>query len=457
MFCTVRHPGLHKNERLGVVGDVAELGSWQTNNAQDMVLSDGVWMTSALPLPDVQEVEYKYIVQTLPEFESILGERPLYIAPDAQDNYRVSDVWGRGIRSLSTIANLSSTGTTQCRFEVTIDREAEKGDQVTVVGDHPLLGAWREEDGLVLTADSESNRWVGVVQVPRGQHLRYKYVVTRSAVSDKHRRLHIGADRNKKVHVRDVIDQPPPTAEPATAGGSKREPHARIPGLRRLHSWSSEMNEAGSQRENSALIFDPALPAATSLCQFDVRLPQDMGEGTRVFLLGSHDFVGDWQVERAVPMYEREGFENAAGVTRSLTFSASMHLPLKTDLDYAYIIKAPPLFEALERTVTAAGSVTIVCDAFNEKGSAQSACRAPMVALGTSTAEFATALANSAVEVPSARAPCRPLVAELTQAPEQPRIRAVSHSASLAHRSGHVDTALCTFCLEGVGQVGNVC
>jgi hypothetical protein len=179
-----------------------------------------------------------------------------------------------------------------------------------------------------------------------------------------------------------------------------------------------------------------------------------MGEGTRVFLLGSHDFLGEWQVDRAVPMYEREGFENAAGVTRSLTFSASMHLPLKTDLDYAYIIKAPPLLEALERTVTAAGNVTIVCDAFNEKGSA---CRAPMVALGTSTAEFATAdsaVAKSAVEVPSARAP-RPLVAE--PAPEQPPIRAVSHSASVAHRSGHVDTVLCTFCLEGVGQVGNVC
>ena len=141
MSCSaVRHPpGLHKNERLAVVGDVAELGSWQTNNAQDMVLSDGVWMTSALQLPDVQEVQYKYIVQTLPEFESLLGERQLHIAQDAQENYRVSDVWGRGIRSLSTIANLSSTGTTQCRFEVTIDREAEKGDQVTVVGDHPLV------------------------------------------------------------------------------------------------------------------------------------------------------------------------------------------------------------------------------------------------------------------------------------------------------------------------------
>jgi hypothetical protein len=200
-FCAALHEGLRENERLACVGSTSEMGAWDVDGARVMDrASDAVWAT-LLKVPD-QELEYKYVVVTDPEFEgSVDGNRLLDMSRGAPEAFTVIDRLGSGVRGLAATSEqplevLERHGPNLgvCRFELMAD-DLEDYSHVSVVGAHAALGAWRPEDGLPLVRDADSNVWAGVASLPLGEDVHFKFVVWRSATVDaaarQHRRLHI--------------------------------------------------------------------------------------------------------------------------------------------------------------------------------------------------------------------------------------------------------------------------
>lgn len=107
---------------------------------------------------------------------------------------------------------------------------------------------------------------------------------------------------------------------------------------------------------HGAAVKSDVMPAArlvsgpqSCLCQFEVNVG-GAEEGMSVSLLGSHELLGEWDVTRAVPMI----------LTPQATFAASMHLPADTDLEYRYLVKSAPRWDAVERGITVSGHLTAV-------------------------------------------------------------------------------------------------
>jgi hypothetical protein len=90
------------------------------------------------------------------------------------------------------------------------------------------------------------------------------------------------------------------------------------------------------------------------LCQFEATLgegqEQEVHEGMSVALIGSHELLGEWDLGRAVPMI----------ATPRSTFAASMHLPAGTDLDYKYLVKSAPRWDAVDRHLLPTSHFTVV-------------------------------------------------------------------------------------------------
>jgi hypothetical protein len=266
--CAARHTRLRDNERLGIIGSSDVLGGWDVKKVVELTKTeDGVW-TKVLELLDAGEVQYKYVVLTQPEYEPhIDGNRLLSLAPAAPECISVVDVFSHGERSLYGVEN-SGTGkggadVTQCQFELMVDDGVE-ADHISVIGDHPALGSWREEDGIALEKQRGSNVWSAAVHIPRGHEVTYKYVISRSPITDvvgtQNRHLQTTAD-GAKVHVQDNIHHP--SKPPVPVG-------------------KVDMSRKGTS-------------PTSALCQFDVIVP-GAPLGTSIFLLGSHEFLGEWQV-----------------------------------------------------------------------------------------------------------------------------------------------------------------
>ena len=254
---------------MGITGSSDVLGDWNVHRVVDLTLTDGVW-TKVLEVPDAQELQYKYVVLTQPEYEPhFVGNRLLTLAPEAPECITVVDVFGHSERSLEGVEPAeireSGAGMTQCRFELMTDDDMEDVEHISVLGDHQALGGWREEDGIALERQSGSNLWSATVPVPRGHEVTYTYVMWRAAMTDacgqENRHLHTTAD-GTKLHVQDNINQ------------LREAPPVRV-------------GSAGVRRNG-------AVPAS-SLCQFDVTVP-GAPPGTSVYLMGSHEFLGEWQV-----------------------------------------------------------------------------------------------------------------------------------------------------------------
>jgi hypothetical protein len=88
------------------------------------------------------------------------------------------------------------------------------------------------------------------------------------------------------------------------------------------------------------------------LCKFEVEVP-GVGEGAQVALVGSHDFLGEWEESRALPMFRTHGN----------CFSVSMHLPGGTNMEYRYLVKSEPAWEGgASRFLRVAGHLTVTRD-----------------------------------------------------------------------------------------------
>ena len=249
-----------------MLGSTDEVGSWNVNKALEMTLKDDSVWTTVLDVPDAQEMHYKYVVLTQPEYEPNIDEnRQISISPSSPGDLTIVEFLGNGARSLQVggIATGGQESMTECRFELVVDDE--EADQISLIGDHPSLGDWCEDDGISLERQGKSNLWAATVALPSGSTISYKYLVWRAPVTDvcglENRHLHVAAD-GAKTHVKDNIYHiSPPLSHASKPQGSRK----------------------------------PGSKAASSLCQFDVVVP-GAAEGTRVFVLGSHDFLGDWQV-----------------------------------------------------------------------------------------------------------------------------------------------------------------
>ena len=269
--CAAKHTSLRDNECLGITGSSDVLGDWAVH--VNLTLTDhGVW-TKVLEVPDAEEMQYKYVVLTKPEYEPhFVGNRLLSVAPAARE-CTVVDVFGHSERSLEDVEPAEiqggGAGMTLCRFELMTDNDMDNVDHISIIGDHQALGGWREEAGIALEREGGCSKWVAVVQVPKGHEVTYKYVIWRAAMVDicgeGNRHLHTTAD-GSKLHVQDNIHQLNDEAQPTRVG------------------------TAGMRREGGRR----AVPVS-SLCQFDVIVP-GAPPGTTVFILGSHEFLGEWQV-----------------------------------------------------------------------------------------------------------------------------------------------------------------
>jgi len=315
---TAQHKDLRQNERLACVGSTSELGDWELDGAREMKrASEGMW-TASLQLEEDADVHYKYVVLTEPEVEhKIEGFRELNIGDDAPPSFTVVDSFSDSVRSLTGIlpaSEIASKAVGKCRFELMVD-ESETVAQVQVVGAHPSLGSWREEHGIPLEKEAGTNLWVGTAELPLDENVEYKFIVWREAMQDasgeKSRELHIPADASK-IHMSDKINQAMPVSSDTTP--AKRSAASHL----------------------------------SCLCKFDVEV-DGAAEGTSVSLVGSHEFLGEWQTGSAVPMFR----------TRENTFSASMHLPVNTDLQYKYLVKLPPVWDNVVRHVSLAGDLTV--------------------------------------------------------------------------------------------------
>ena len=161
-----------------------------------------------------------------------------------------------------------------------------------------------------------SNMWVGSAQLPLGENLEYKFVVYRrdGGTDLGAQQVHNLAvpSQGGKLHVRDTIGQPAPVLE--TVAGTR----------------------VNSERQLSCL------------CQFEVTVP-GAGDTTTVSLVGSHDLLGEWQLSRAIPMFR----------THHDVFSASMHLPVATDLEYQYLVKSTANWDVNDRLVKMSAPLTV--------------------------------------------------------------------------------------------------
>ena len=283
--------------------------------------NEGAW-TTLLQGADA-EVEYKYVVLTDPELEGrVQQDRTLDVAADAPASCTVVDDLGRGTRSVAEgrecDAQRAGDRLGKCRFELVV--EDVEVLQVHVVGEHPALGDWHHEGGVPLEREGGSSLWVADAELPRNQDIAYKFVVWRAAGSS----VADGASARRSLHI--------PTE------GRKMLIKDRV----------------GQESQNE----DKSKPAVTMggasqscLCTFDLQV-DGASAGMSVSLLGSHDFLGEWQLARAVPMIPREHG----------TFSASMHLPVNTDLEYKFVVMAAPEGESCERLVRLDGDVTVTRD-----------------------------------------------------------------------------------------------
>ena len=216
---------------------------------------------------------YKYVVMTKPEFEpEIEDNRQLRILALAPPTFTVIDTFGHGVRSIASSSGADAAHDGRgaelgiCRFELVVDDE-DDAVHISVVGDHAELGEWREEDGVPLEREGNTNVWVATARLPLGVPIRYKFVVSRAAICDTspppHRTLRIGVD-GSKTHVSEHIHEASPPPMP-----------------------TNEVAKISKGKGKSI--------ATSSLCQFDVKVP-GAPEASNVFLLGSHEFLGEWQV-----------------------------------------------------------------------------------------------------------------------------------------------------------------
>jgi hypothetical protein len=301
------------------VGSSNELGNWNLSQALKMnPKSDGVWATELEVEAPGEKVLYKYVVLTEPELEAhVKSNRALDILFEAPANFTVVENLGDGVRSLAGGASVSqdspSSGHSKCKFELVIDH----GDdvlQVHVVGAHRVLGNWHEEDGMPLEKAADSNLWVGTAELPVGEDFEYKYVVWRKAKqsSEQVYDLSVPVD-GSKLHITDTLDSNHAMRSTPIVTSSNHKPHS-------------------------------------CLCKFDLRA-DGMPEGTSVALLGSHEFLGAWELDRALPM-----------IRTGNSFSASMHLPVDTEFTYKYVLKAKPLWDESVRRIHPAGDSTVTRD-----------------------------------------------------------------------------------------------
>ena len=309
------HKDLAQNEHLACVGSADEMGGWNPEGACEMTLGDESVWTTTLQLEESQDIQYKYIVLTKPQYEpKIDGNRRLDIATDAPNLFTVIDTFSKTNRGLTRgyfQHALSPEGLGECRFELVV-HDSTDISQIYVVGAHPTLGSWREEDGVALEpAKPGSNVWVGTAHLPVGENLDYKLVVFRagSVAPQPVRNLTLPAGGGK-LHVRDSTDS------------------------------------SSAQADTRAISHTTS--ASSCLCQFEVRVP-NAKEGTTVSLLGSHEFLGEWELARAVPMFS----------TGDNIYSASMHLPVGTQLQYKYMIKSGAVWDHTERRINLAAPITV--------------------------------------------------------------------------------------------------
>ena len=308
------------------MGSTAALGDWNLSQARRLAPSSvkGVWTTD-LAVPE-DAVEYKYVVLTAPAAEPHLaGSRLLSIAPAAPAAFTVVDTLSNTVRSLAGVATAAVAGADRgyrkCRFELMLDKAEEALLQIHLVGAHAALGKWCEEDGVPLEKVS-ANLWAADVELPSGEPLEYKYVVWRAAKQphEHTRQLRVPA-ASSKAHITDTL------------------------------SLNSPMDDEHAAHITPAV----AAAAATScLCKFDVTI-EGVGEGASVALSGSHEFLGEWDLQRAVPMVR----------TNKKVFSASMHLPVDSDLEYKFVVKGAPIWDETGRRVSLASDVTVVRDSLH--------------------------------------------------------------------------------------------
>jgi hypothetical protein len=265
--------------------------------------------------------------------------RTLDMGTDAPEACTVVDHLARAVRSVAVraVGTVSGDRLGRCRFELAV--EDHEVLQVHVVGAHPALGDWNMENGLALEKEAGSSLWVAHAELPLKEDIGYKFVVWRAARehslgASTLRRLHIPTEGRKMV-IKDRV-------------GMEVLPEEKSKAFVRASPSSPALGGSGGSH--------------SCLCTFDLHMEhanatsEALPQGLSVALVGSHEFLGEWQLARAVPMLLRQ--QNM--------FSVSMHLPVDTHLQYKFVVMAPPERESRERWVRLEGDWTVTRDSLSD-------------------------------------------------------------------------------------------
>ena len=147
-------------ERLAVVGNAPQLGSWDPAKAVRLSASHYPQWTAQVAIPAGTALEYKY-VKLATDGTVTWESRPNRAATVPADGWlSTSDGWDAG----ATV-----------QANITLHVTADPGQSLFIVGAAPVIGSWDPANAVPLT-QADAGTWTGTVNLPGSAVVEFKYI-----------------------------------------------------------------------------------------------------------------------------------------------------------------------------------------------------------------------------------------------------------------------------------------
>eukprot|EP00961_Rhodomonas_salina_P111458 1499608-Rhodomonas_salina.2 len=298
-----------------------QLGAWDLSKAIPLLRIDNNLWGISLVLPRDMMISYKYIIKRDIKWEELDTNRA-FIAPRSSGPVVVRELYNSPSPRMLDMNN-RNVRHGFCRFQVKVDG-LSGNDYMAVIGSHYMLGKWDVEEAIPLhhLNAGDSTIWTGDVELASEEPSDYKYVILRQNEWEP-----LNGDRSFYTSLDGKL-----TSVNDQFGVMSSKPLTPPKGVARK--------------------------GVAALCNFELKLP-GLSDTDGVAIVGNQDWLGSWEVARAVPMDR----------VNSDTFSITVHLPAGELIQYKYVILHQPQWEGLHihrSVVVASGGLTLTTDAFDE-------------------------------------------------------------------------------------------